>query len=369
MAAIVFGIFLGVMLAVGLANVYTIVVMRDRGALLFAFYIFSITAYAIVTNGLGSVPLWPRPVIDLYWVSSFADALTFVAFLLFVRTFLNTAEAFPWIDKLLVAAFGLQTLLSLRIPLPAFLEGFAVCVLPAGMALTIVAAALRARESFPARMFLLGFAPVAVGSYTGAILPAWTMQIIVLSFGIVERIRSLAAEKHRAELRNEQLRTLAYIDPLTGVRNRIAFDEELQLALERVRETQESLAVLFIDLDGFKAVNDSFGHQIGDRILKIVTARLKNAVRASDVVARLGGDEFAIIAPASVDGASLIREKLVVILDDPVAVAGQTVEVGLSVGIGVFPRDGFTADELLAAADSDMYAMKQSHKRARLRRA
>jgi diguanylate cyclase (GGDEF)-like protein len=147
----------------------------------------------------------------------------------------------------------------------------------------------------------------------------------------------------------------------------VAFDERLKTTIALARRFQEIFAVLFVDLDGFKAVNDSFGHQTGDEVLRIVASRLRGTLRESDELARLGGDEFAIIAHTSPEGALVIRENVANIVVTPVVAAGKSIDIGLSAGVALFPGDGTTPEVLLAAADRDMYKMKQAHKRSRLR--
>jgi diguanylate cyclase (GGDEF)-like protein len=353
------GLFLGVMLAVGTANLYMALVMRDSGARYFTIYILAIAAHAAATSGMGAEYVWPRTAIDPFWTVGITGAASFVAFLMFVRTFLATNSALPVLDKLLMAAFGVDAVLSLPVVSSPVVDDVSMVTLCSAMLLTIAAAAIRARQgNFPARIFLAGFLPVAIGFFIGEIAFGWMIQIIVLSLGVIERMRRLAAEKRITELRNQELRALAYFDPLTGVFNRIAFDDRLLVAMAESRQAGQSLALFYIDLDGFKGVNDSFGHQTGDRVLQIVAERLQNAVR--DEVARLGGDEFAVIARTPPEDVANIRDNIASILDEPVMVSGQAVDLGLSVGAAVFPRDGTTADELLSAADRDMYRMKRA---------
>ncbi len=366
LARLILGLFFGVVLAVGAANIYMAVVMRDRGAALFAVYIVSIAAYVLGVSGIGDAYLWPNGTLNA-WVAAFLNAASFVAFLVFIRTFLSTRATSKLLDGLLIAVFS--TVVVLAFPLwtwPA-LGMVSLGSLIAGMALTIVAASIRARHDFPARIFLVGFVPVAIGQFTDQIVAGWTIQILILSLGVVERMRLLALDKQRTEQRNAELQTLAYFDPLTGALNRIAFDERLKTTVTRAQRFQEVFAILFVDLDGFKDVNDSFGHQTGDEVLRIVARRLKGSIRESDELARFGGDEFAIIAHTSPEGSLILREKVANILVTPLAVGGKNIDIGVSVGVALFPHDAATPDDLLAAADRAMYEMKQAHKRRRLR--
>lgn len=159
-----------------------------------------------------------------------------------------------------------------------------------------------------------------------------------------------------------RLAFLAYHDALTKLANRTRFMEALGDAIQRGERYRHFLAVLFIDLDGFKAVNDSHGHEAGDRLLKGVARRLKKGLRRSDIVARLGGDEFAIILDQLKDprDAATAAGKILGDLSAPIQVNGHTVEVSASIGIACYPRDGTDADTLLKTADTAMYWAKRS---------
>jgi diguanylate cyclase (GGDEF)-like protein/PAS domain S-box-containing protein len=156
----------------------------------------------------------------------------------------------------------------------------------------------------------------------------------------------------------EALRRQALHDPLTGLPNRLMFMDRLTRAAARQERADGGVvAVLFLDLDSFKAVNDLHGHEVGDRLLVEVAARLERAVRATDTVARLGGDEFAVICEgADAATASLVASRVQEAFKDPVAVAGERFPVGMSIGVALSPP--YSADSLLRYADSAMYHAK-----------
>jgi diguanylate cyclase (GGDEF)-like protein len=159
-----------------------------------------------------------------------------------------------------------------------------------------------------------------------------------------------------------RLAFLAQFDPLTGLPNRALLVDRLGQLIVQAGRHGGSLGVLFIDLDGFKVVNDTLGHAAGDELLKATGRRLKAAVRGGDTVARIAGDEFAVILndlARSEDGA-LVAQKIIDALAAPLPVAGQEVFVSASIGIAVFPADGADADTLLGAADAAMYRAKHS---------
>ncbi|MGD9905719.1 MAG: putative bifunctional diguanylate cyclase/phosphodiesterase [Vicinamibacterales bacterium] len=154
------------------------------------------------------------------------------------------------------------------------------------------------------------------------------------------------------------------IDVLTGLPNRLGLASRLDHAIAVARREGESAAVFFLDLDGFKAVNDGRGHAAGDAVLCEIAGRLRARLRDSDTVARLGGDEFVVIAERMGDGAqaSTLARKLLGVVAEPVRTHGETLCVTASIGISLCPADGDTAARLIDAADAAMYAAKRDGK-------
>ena len=152
----------------------------------------------------------------------------------------------------------------------------------------------------------------------------------------------------------------AYHDILTGLPNRILFKDRLSLAMNQSRRDKTELAVMFLDLDRFKRVNDTFGHAKGDELLQQVTTRLQVAIRGGDTLARLGGDEFTLVLPNlhSRRDAEAIAAKILDNLRDPFEIDNQPIHISASIGIAIFPGDGDTIDELLRHADIAMYQVK-----------
>jgi diguanylate cyclase (GGDEF)-like protein len=168
----------------------------------------------------------------------------------------------------------------------------------------------------------------------------------------------------RLEAAREQLRRAATHDELTGLPNRTLLMDRLQVALASAERSGQPAALLFCDLDGFKAVNDTHGHDAGDAVLAATAGRLRAAVRTSDTVARLGGDEFVILCPAAGSAADVevISRRLRAAVSAPVRAGGLEHRVGISVG-SAFSRAGQSAQALLAAADAQMYAAKRRRAR------
>ena len=167
-----------------------------------------------------------------------------------------------------------------------------------------------------------------------------------------------ATEKCRAEAK---LAHMARHDALTGLPNRVLFHEHLGEALARMRRDREKLAILYLDLDNFKQVNDALGHPAGDKLLTVTAARLRSCVREGDIVARFGGDEFAVLqlATAGPQEAGALADRIISALSEPSDIEGHQIVTGVSIGIAVAPADGETSEQLLKNADIALYRAKE----------
>jgi diguanylate cyclase (GGDEF)-like protein/PAS domain S-box-containing protein len=179
----------------------------------------------------------------------------------------------------------------------------------------------------------------------------------------VETERELLQERDRTRRHLVQIEQLAYTDPLTGLPNRRRFEERMESALWQARLDGTAVALLFLDLDGFKAVNDAFGHATGDALLQVVADRLRGRLRRGDLLARLGGDEFLVGLPG-LDPATGGREAarvaadLQLALTEPVDLDGRVLQVQASIGVACSPEDGTDFGPLLHLADARMYRSK-----------
>ncbi|MEH2215166.1 CHASE2 domain-containing protein [Nostoc sp.] len=180
-----------------------------------------------------------------------------------------------------------------------------------------------------------------------------------------EQLKRTAAELSRSnnelKLKEDHLRYLAYHDPLTGLSNRKFFAEQLYESLHWAQHNNLLLGLLFIDLDGFKQVNDTLGHETGDRLLMTIAERLSNSLRASDTVSRLGGDEFTVILRAipNVQIAAKVAEKILSSITKPIVLDGYTIRVSASIGISVYPYNSQDSETLMKQADTAMYRAKR----------
>jgi diguanylate cyclase (GGDEF)-like protein/PAS domain S-box-containing protein len=165
-------------------------------------------------------------------------------------------------------------------------------------------------------------------------------------------------ERRRMELALEHR---ALHDPLTDLANRTLFFDRLLQSIHSARRDRSKVALAMLDLDGFKAINDEFGHATGDDVLRRLAARLRKDLRASDTAARIGGDEFAIILPhvATAKAVDAMVRKRLAIAQEPIKTGRRTIDVQVSAGIAMYPDDGRDADTLIRHADSAMYSAKR----------
>ena len=163
---------------------------------------------------------------------------------------------------------------------------------------------------------------------------------------------------------NEEISQLAYMDAVTQLLNRHRFDQDLEELIHHCRRDNEGFSLLYLDLDGFKAINDNHGHGAGDAILAEIARRLKRAVRDTDMVYRVGGDEFALLMPGAntPEDFSYVAENLLVKVAEPIEIGEQTHTVSVSIGIACYPRSASNAKTLIELADSAMYRAKAKGK-------
>ncbi|WP_096702089.1 EAL domain-containing protein [Magnetospirillum sp. 15-1] len=199
----------------------------------------------------------------------------------------------------------------------------------------------------------------------GQVFVAWETIVAVYDEAGAIRyfIGSFSDITEKVEAQRHILR-LAHYDVLTDLPNRALFQDRLERAVVHALRHDRQAALLFLDLDGFKKVNDTMGHRAGDDLLKEVAVRLRGCVRMTDTIARLGGDEFTVILDeiSSAGDAALVGEKILAALQAPVAIDGREVFIGTSIGISLFPTDGRSGEELLKHADTAMYQAKAAGK-------
>jgi diguanylate cyclase (GGDEF)-like protein len=153
---------------------------------------------------------------------------------------------------------------------------------------------------------------------------------------------------------------MAFHDPLTGLPNRALFNDRLDMAMARAKRGRKKIAVMMLDLDKFKSINDKFGHEAGDKLLKSVAGRLEDALRKSDTIARMGGDEFIIIVPEMdrTGDVTVVVNKIIALFHTPFECNGIKLPSSTSIGVAMYPEDGDNGELLMRCADIAMYNAK-----------
>jgi len=197
------------------------------------------------------------------------------------------------------------------------------------------------------------------GEHAGASRRWMQRQVVAVENGLVVIVRDITERKHT----EQRILHMAHHDELTGLPNRSLIRERLEQAIDAAARVRgASVAVAFIDLDGFKLVNDGLGHNAGDELLKIVGARMQACMRRNDTLGRFGGDEFVLVLPDGAGDAQEIApllEKIRLTVNEPVLLDGHAVQVSCSMGVVMYPRDGLDANTLMMNADAAMYRAKE----------
>ncbi|UFQ98102.1 diguanylate cyclase [Pseudomonas wenzhouensis] len=399
-------IYCGVLVALGLYNLLLYLALRERPFLNYVLFMCAFALSVLSLNGLGAQYLWSE---GAPWsnrilpVSLVAAALLSVVF---ARSFLDTRQWLPHWDKgllLLCLAIGMALLGSVLLPLQRALQLMSLTGLIATLTLLLTSFVCVGYRVPGARLFALAWLTLLSGAgllalRNFALIPSnfltlYAMQIgsglemILLSFALAARFNEHKRQREAALQLNEQvlaqrvtertqaleqanlrLRELALQDPLTGLANRTALQQHLDQALARSRRRHELLALMLIDLDGFKPINDRHGHGFGDQVLTEIAQRLRQYIRDGDLPARLGGDEFVVVCEnvQSADDAQDLARRLLEGLDTPMHLEDRSVRVSASIGIALSHGDD-EATHLIRLADAAMYQAKaEGRNRVRL---
>lgn len=390
-------IYFGALLALGSYNLLLFIALRERPFIYYVLFVSTFCVGLLGLNGLGAQLLWPGAG---WWTNRalpFGICAAGAIALLFARSFLDTRQWLPRWDRFLGLWFVVIftcALSTLLLPVPLALKtmsisGVSVCA----VLLTVAFVSVRSRVpgagffALAWTMLLCGAALLALRNF--ALIPSnfftlHAMQIgsmlemILLSFALAARFnahkrlreKSLQAQERQLEQRvaerteelaaaNQRLQALALQDPLTGIANRNALQQHLEMALRRSLRSSEPLAVMLIDLDGFKPINDQHGHALGDQVLAQVAQRLQSCARDCDLPARLGGDEFVLVCEslASEEAAREVAERILSQIGQPIAIPQGEVRVGASIGIAL-SRGEDSPTQLIRQADMAMYQAK-----------
>jgi diguanylate cyclase (GGDEF)-like protein len=415
----VLSLYYGMLLALGLYNLLLFLAIRDTTFLAYVAFTLCMAVGQASMNGFGNQFIWPDwPAWGNIALPSGMAATGFFG-AIFTRLFLGTRGHAPRLDQSILACAALFAVAAVS-PLLLAYQTVAVMVSLLGILFSGVAVfsgVCCLRRGYPgARYFLLAWTLLLVGVAVLAMrnmgwLPTTTLtlhamqigsalELLLLSFALADRINVMRREKDRAteaalaakhemvetlrqseqaledrvadrtrtlEELNSRLRDkerelehLARHDALTGLANRLFLNDRIERAVARARRTGNSVALLLIDLDGFKQVNDAHGHAVGDELLVVIANRLRECVREADTVARLGGDEFVVLLEdiRHPEGPGQIVDKLIAAVQMPVMLDAGTLRVSASIGIACMPQHAGKADELLERADAAMYAAK-----------
>jgi diguanylate cyclase (GGDEF)-like protein/PAS domain S-box-containing protein len=200
---------------------------------------------------------------------------------------------------------------------------------------------------------------------SGETYPEWlTITVVRNTEGQVQHYVAVFSDISEIKHSQQRLYELVNHDPLTGLPNRRLLNELLEHAIRRAERENTKIALLFVDLDRFKNINDTLGHQVGDKLLKKAAQRLSDSVRDSDTIARLGGDEFVVMMEfgSDLEDSATVAKKIISSIQDEFVIDGYELFIGASIGISVFPEDGRNADDLIKAADIAMYQVKNEGK-------
>ena len=370
------GMCYGILLALLIYNLVLATTFRDAT---YGYYVAQ-CAFALLTlasfNGHAAHYLWGRwP----WWQEHgnvILPALWVMASLLFARSFLD-ARSLRWLDHLLVGAValaGLSVVLSLSTQLlaaQALMETIAI----GGTLLAAASAVIMMRRGYtPARWYLAGQMALFI-SALGIVLVNWKIlnapfmlanglqigvsaEMVVFALALSTRIHQMRTSQITLQLQSEHLAVEAATDPLTGLAHR----NGLAMGGARMQASGDAYAVMLLDLDKFKPINDTLGHDAGDAVLRAVAQRLQAQMRTGDVVARLGGDEFVILLAGQLPDAQLAATagRLAARVQEPVHFEGHVLAVTISIGIARSPQDGATLAALIHHADQAMYGAKQT---------
>ena len=378
------GILLGLGLCLLVYSVGQWTLLREPLFIKYALLISGSVLFSLLQFGVGAQFVWPgNRWLELH-MGGLSALVAATGSFLFIEQVLAGKDMGPGLSRLMKLGAVLTTASALLYALDIIsVQQVTLIVSVLGLApamLGLPGAWRRARRGDPVgHSFLLAWAVYAVSTWTLiAVIKGqvganfWTlhafqfgatldMLIFMRVLGLQTRALKLAAQAARLE--RDNLHSMAHTDPLTGLPNRRMLNSAVSTAINQ-RRPDELVAVYMLDLDGFKQVNDEYGHDTGDALLVEVAHRLQASLRSSDMVSRLGGDEFLVLSSGMKTETQVreLAEKLVKALADPIVVAGHACQVGLTIGYGIAPDDGLDPLTLIQRADAAMYAGKKAGK-------
>ncbi|TGK03993.1 diguanylate cyclase [Leptospira semungkisensis] len=382
MALMLNGIYFGALGVMIFYNFFLFLGIREKTYIYYVILIFSVTYFTVMTSGYGFWFLLPNSpkFINASFLSATCLAMVFLG--LFAEEYLQTKNSHPNLHKLVRAFSYIWGILLVISP---FLPGHYLfptsAILPILEIILLIAISLlqSAQKDRKATIFLSAWVLSLIGTviyslnklgfYDSDEIASSTLKIgilsnvILLSLGLVDRINTFQKEKEEYKEKADKLFELSLLDPLTGVANRRFFDQELEREWNRSVRTERPLSLLMIDVDFFKAYNDTYGHLKGDHVLEQVAQSLKECLnRSSDMIARYGGEEFGVILPDTpVEGAIVVALNMLQTVEDMGIPHSKSTFTRVTVSIGVSTntdRDIHSYQELLGLADKNLYDAK-----------
>ncbi len=415
-----YGLIYGVIFALLLYNLFILIALRDKAYLWYVLATGSVLVFILSMTGHGFQYLWPGSPVPFWLDRITLPSLWGIFVMRFTQELLFTRHGLIWPHRLLNAGCILYVIAIVINALGHRAEGAMIIALTPIVTVpsALFSAIVRVRQGFfPARFYLLSYGAVLASTlvlvmraagliepnnFTAYLFPiSVAAETILFSFALAYRIQMLKQEKAEALLqadrektarlaqiqasadelqaavnlrtaelaaanerlcqRERELEHAAFNDPLTELPNRRYLVERCESALAHAERHGESVALLLIDLDHFKPINDRFGHAAGDMMLQVIAKRLREHVRAGDAVARLGGDEFAALIGGS-DAETQAREiaaRLLAELSEPVHYGAERLRVTISIGAALYPRHAKNFTGLYKAADQALYRVKE----------
>ena len=405
-------VYFGMLLALGVYNLLLYFSLRDRTYLLYVLFLASMAVGIASMEGLAGQFIWPAWSTWTHFALPIGMALSGLLAACFVRSFLNTRHTQPRTDLILrsfIAWFAVAILLNL-----VSYQWAEMMTSLAGMSFSTTALLIGIgsyRRGDPgARYFLLAWTSLLTGSIMLAARNfGWVptnfvtihglqvgsaLEMLLLSYALADRFNTLRREKELADARllqlqqenvaalrqseqalerrvaertqelaeaNARLESMSRRDPLTGLGNRNELEESWEKMASYAQRTNCSFAILLMDLDNFKPINDTHGHQAGDHVLIEVASRLNKNMRVTDTIVRLGGDEFVMLLSDTVSREEIvsITDKITEMIHAPIHINGKDITVGVSIGLALYPDDGTNLHDLLEHADFEMYRNKK----------
>ena len=379
-------LYLGLLIGLLCYNFLLYLSLRDKSYLYYVLFSGSLLLALGSYSGLWFELLWPNSPLWHNISVPLSFSLMGIFVVLFSRSFLQTRTRVPKLDKalhfIMIAFVALIIAISV-VSLSTIAQVLSIVALILAITISIIAINLSLKGYRTALIYLVAWLIFIIGALVlsarnfglipntvlsqYAIFIGSALEMILISFALAQRINQIKDHYQRLVSDNSQLKDqesslkqLAHYDALTGLANRTLIMEKLELLLALSKRNDKKLAVLFLDLDGFKPVNDRYGHDAGDEVLITMADRLRSLLRNSDYIGRIGGDEFIVLVEHGDQefNPQQVADKIRTAIAEPFSILGEKVQLGTSIGISVYPDNAQDIPSLVSFADTAMYINK-----------